>query len=68
MNIGGLINTTVGICWIMKYWATFPKKGLKISDQSIDKAINLSDTGARINLIDIGTPDEAATVNPLEYL
>ena len=39
-----------------------------MADQSVDKAIKFSDTGARINLIDIETPDEITKVNPPEYL
>ena len=39
-----------------------------MAGQSVDKAIKLYDAGTRINLIDIGTPDEVTKVNPPQYL
>ena len=38
-----------------------------MAEQSIDKSIMLSDTGARIKSINIETPDEVTIVNPSEY-
>ena len=39
-----------------------------MADQSIDKAIKLYNTGARINSIDIGIPDEVTKDNSPQYL
>ena len=39
-----------------------------MADQSVDKAIKLSDTGARIKSIDIEIPDEVTKFNPPEHL
>ena len=39
-----------------------------MADQSVDKAVKLSDTSARIKSIDIETIDELITVNPPKYL
>ena len=46
---------------------TFKKK-IKDGRPICDKAIKLYDTGARINSIDIGTPDEPTKVNTPKYL